>query len=204
MKRLRMVVAMAVALAALTASVSAASRDDGSWFASSGIEESVSENFEMWTMMADPKTKKEVREVCIPVSFTFDGESPAFTEGYKQVRATFSYGTDVAEGKYVCMGWFSAFDRYTGLSFESAGAERLGVSVSYEWSSEKKLRSSVTVVVTCPADYDGTMFYCGYEDLAINAAWHQLDPANKSYRIDELPYFGWHGDRYYFFSGSPR
>ena len=172
---------------------------DKAWFEQKGLTEATQKSFKMKTMMADPKTGKEVREVELPVTFELEEERASSKKGYKEVAATFTMDTNVTEGKYVCLGWYSAFDSYSGISFESAGKGVFDITMECKWSTISYPMQSVTIVVTCPEGYDQTIFYCGYENLAMHTAWKKLDMEKNSYTIDELPYFADKGKGYYFF-----
>ena len=144
-------------------------------------------------------------------------------EGYKIVTATWhddvSAGYDVA-GSNGGMYWKSAFDRYTGISFEFDsstnytnqgegytkegfitivhGDESYDVSVAFG-SEDNYPYYTRTVAVTCPVDYDGAVFYIGPWSSAKAEENNQIDYLERLYTIDELPAYG---DGYYFFSYS--
>ncbi len=184
--------------------VMAAEKQDTSFFEAQGLSEMTETSFTMKTSLGESKTGKYVKDVEIPVEFIFNGEKPASKSGYKTVSATFNYDVSVAEGKYGVYGYYSAFDRDSGINLESAGAKEFGASVSTESNHDKYPLYSFTITVTCPEDYYGTMFYCGYENEELYQAEKKLDVEHNSYRIDELPNFEKNGKNYYFFRGSDR
>lgn len=147
-------------------------------------------------------------------------------DGYKEVTMVCNRDGSGCEDVYRNAGydyggfwsWSSAFDRYTGTSFEfdssitytSAGEtsqkegfvtivngdESYDVSISFEtvnnWPDITR-----TITVTCPVDYDGVVFQIGYNDQEKIA--EEIDFTARLYTIDELPHYG---DGYYYFSYS--
>ncbi len=184
--------------------VMAAEPEDASFFEAQGLSEMTETSFTMKTSMGESKTGKYVKDVSIPVEFVFNGETPASKPGYKEVSATFNYDAAVTEGKYGLYGWYSAFDRDSGINLESAGAKEFNASVSTEVNNDKYPLYSRTITVTCPEDYYGTMFYCGYENEEMFKAADKLDIEHNSYRIDELPNYVKNGKKYYFFRGTDK
>lgn len=142
-------------------------------------------------------------------------------EGYKIVTAIFECDMSGVDEGLSPACWMSAFDRYTGTSFEfdstqiQEGESMLGgvqfdyegktydVSMEYgfEWNEEEQTRL-VVIDVTCPADYDGTVFQIGYSDLAINEANYAIDYSARLYTVDELPGYGSNGHTYLYYSAS--
>lgn len=137
-------------------------------------------------------------------------------DGYKKVSAVFVIDAKNCTGNGILF-WCSAFDRYTGTSFEfdSAVNEQLdgehtaqdgfvtirngneSYDVSIEFMTEGEgLLVTKTVSVTCPADYEGVMFQLGKDSLEQMTKNAEIDYAARLYTIDELPYFG--GDYQYF------
>lgn len=138
------------------------------------------------------------------------------TDGYKKVSAVFTIDASNCSGDGILF-WCSAFDRYTGTSFEfdSAvnqqldgehtsqdgfvtirnGDETYDVSVEFMTEGEGTLIKK-TVVVTCPADYEGAMFQIGKDSLEQMTQNAEIDYAARLYTIDELPYFS--GKYHYF------
>ena len=139
-------------------------------------------------------------------------------EGYKQVICTFV--NDFANSDAGYRFWSSAFDRYTGTSFEfdsettytdfGQSSNKAGfvtivngdvsydVSITFETVNEDP-QITKTITVTCPVDYDGVVFQIGYSDEALAEANGAIDYTARLYTIDELPAYG---DGYYYFSYS--
>lgn len=138
------------------------------------------------------------------------------TDGYKKVSAVFTIDASNCSGDGVLF-WCSAFDRYTGTSFEfdSAVNEQLNgehttqdgfvtiqngndsYDISVEFMTENEgVLITKTVTVTCPTDYDGVMFQFGKDSLEQMTKNAEIDYAARLYTIDELPYYG--GDYLYF------
>ncbi len=184
--------------------VMAADGQNVSFFEAQGLSEMTATSFTMKTSMGDPKTGKDIKDVMIPVEFVFNGEKPASRSGYKTVSATFNYDASVTESKYGLYGWYSAFDRDSGINLESAGAKEFKASVSIESDDDNYPVYSLTITVTCPEDYYGTMFYCGYENAEMYQAENKLDLEHNSYKIDELPNYVKNGKNYYFFRGNDK
>lgn len=137
-------------------------------------------------------------------------------DGYKKVSAVFTIDASNCSGDGILF-WCSAFDRYTGTSFEfdsavnqqlegehtaqdgfvtiQNGDEAYDVSVEFMTEGEGTLITK-TVVVTCPVDYDGVMFQLGKDSLEQMTKNAEIDYTARLYTIDELPYFG--GDYQYF------
>lgn len=154
-------------------------------------------------------------DVHVAVSETTEGVA----DGYKKVSAVFAIDAGNCTGDGILF-WCSAFDRYTGTSFEfdSAVNEQLdgehtaqdgfvtiqngdeSYDVSVEFMTEGEGTHIIkTVAVTCPADYEGVMFQIGKDSLEQMTANIEIDYAARLYTIDELPYYG---DGYLYFTVS--
>lgn len=154
-------------------------------------------------------------DVHVAVSETSEGVA----DGYRKVSAVFSIDAGNCTGDGILF-WCSAFDRYTGTSFEfdSAVNEQLdgehtaqdgfvtiqngdeSYDVSVEFMTEGEgMHIIKTVAVTCPADYEGVMFQIGKDSLEQMTANSEIDYAARLYTIDELPYYG---DGYLYFTVS--
>lgn len=142
-------------------------------------------------------------------------------DGYKEVILVYTRDAsavyDIA-GSNGLKNWGSAFDRYTGTSFEFDsettytvegetdhkdgfvtivnGDTSYDVSISFDGTNEYP-KFTDTITVTCPIDYDGVVFQIGYSDSKLTEANQAIDYTARLYTIDELPYFG---DGYYYFS----
>lgn len=131
------------------------------------------------------------------------------TDGYKKVSAVFTIDASNCSGDGILF-WASAFDRYTGTSFEfdsavntqlegehtaqdgfvtiQNGDETYDVSVEFMTEGEGT-QITKTIAVTCPADYEGVMFQLGKDSLEQMTKNIEIDYAARLYTIDELPYF---------------
>lgn len=138
-------------------------------------------------------------------------------DGFKKVSALFVINASNNTGDH-CKYWSSAFDRYTGTSFEfdnagtytlkgdyaakegfvavQNGDEYYDVSIAFETDNQYPILYK-TVTVTCPVDYDGTVFQIGYVSPELDEKNSQIDYAARLYTIDELPYYG---DGYLYFT----
>lgn len=134
--------------------------------------------------------------------------------GQKTVTATFSLRLDDNPGD-TALFWTSAFDRYTGASFEFAGDAvqpdlpagfvrlpvgdgHCDVALSFHDSGDYPALVR-TVTVTCPADYDGTVFQLGYSSAELSDAALPFETSGEAYTIDQLPNYG---SGYLYFSCS--
>lgn len=137
------------------------------------------------------------------------------TDGYKKVSAVFVIDVSNCTGDGI-LYWCSAFDRYTGTSFEfdSAVNQQLNTpatqdgfvtiqngdetyDISVEFMTEGKgTFFTQKITVTCPADYEGAMFQIGTSSLEQLTKNAEIDYAARLYTIDELPFFG--GEYLYF------
>ena len=111
-----------------------------------------------------------------------------------------------SDGSYPMM-WLSAFDRKSGTSFESADGKHITIENedgSFDISCEFKSslvypRLIRQCTVTCPKDYDGTVFQLGYASMALRDENEKLDYSSQLYKVDELPYFD-NGHTYRYFA----
>lgn len=108
--------------------------------------------------------------------------------------------------------WTSAFDRYTGTSFEfstgvtytdrgetdtNTGYAQIllndgsyaDVSIDFTVYNDYPIVEK-TITVICPADYDGTVFQIGYDCAAMVEATTEVMAEETLHRMDELPYVG--------------
>lgn len=151
----------------------------------------------------------------VVVTETTDGVD----DGYKKVTASFTtdYSAVYDVGGSGVWYWTSAFDRYTGTSFEFDptltvtdpgetnrkegfativnGDDSYNVAIAFETISNYPVIDN-NVTVTCPVDYDGVVFQIGYDDDKLMEE-DTIDYSARFYTIDELPFFG---DQYVYFS----
>jgi len=153
------------------------------------------------------KTMGSDSEIDIINSISITETTDGCPEGYKKVIAAFKTDPEAPSHHY----WYSTFDRYTGYSFEfsteptsgvDTGSARtlldyeINVDIGVEFDfSDAEMRY---VKITCPKDYDGTVFYGGYASDELGEELQKFDfSGNKIYTIDQLPYWG---SEYRFFS----
>lgn len=187
-----------------------------SWFDSHGLTITPQGEFTYTTMSVDfddndTGTFDVLTKVVI--TETTDGVE----DGYKKVTAVFTEDvSDSPEDSY--WNYISAFDRYTGISFEfdtetayteaeetvakedfvtiSNGEKSYNVSIKFEGvNAFPDMEETVTVI--CPIDYDGTVFQIGYCDSKQIEEQEKIDLTARLYTIDEFPYYG---EGYYYFS----
>lgn len=140
-------------------------------------------------------------------------------EGFKKVSMRFTIDVSDNTGNGY-QYWSSAFDRYTGTSFEfdssmthvnpgdhvtkegfvtiQNGDTSYDVSITFDSENQYPI-SYKTITVTCPVDYDGTVFQIGYASPELIEQNQQIDFAARLYTIDELPAYG---DGYLYFTNS--
>ena len=194
------------------------------WFSEHGLVITPQGDFTYNAMAYDPE-RNDLELFPIYANAVITETTDGVEEGYKQVRIVFEkdasaiYDVENESGHRV---WYSAFDRYTGISFafDSTGAalaagdtfyregfisipngdESYDVSISFESENNHPYYTEI-VTVTCPVDYDGAVFYIGPSDSKKKEANSRIDYSARLYTIDELPFYG---DGYYFFSYSNR
>lgn len=199
--------------------------DDGSetedtitWFDSKGLTITPQGEFTYTTMSVDIDDN-DVETFEVPSKVVITETTEGVEEGYKKVVAVFN--EDVMDcPEYSYWNYISAFDRYTGTSFEfdpetvytetedevlnegfvtiGKGEESYNISLSIEGVNEFPDMEE-TITVTCPIDYDGVVFQIGYCDSEMIAAYAEMDMAARLYTIDEFPFYG---EGYYYFSYS--
>ena len=133
--------------------------------------------------------------VNVAISETIEGAD----EGLKKVTAVYTVDmSNMPEEVTGCRWNTSSFDRYTGTYFrgnaKTKDAVRIGdeyydIRTEYEQENNWPL-SIVTYTVTCPADYDGTVFQFGYTSPEKGEEYDKNDYTARLYTMDELPYYG--------------
>ncbi len=141
------------------------------------------------------------------VSETIEGCEP----GTKKVIGHFAIDYSNEEKNVAFEAWVDAFDRYTGTSFMSgspltinaktkateleqpitidtpSGSKEIFMEVESKMDKKNKVMNR-TITITCPTDYDGTVFMVGYSSRALA---EQLDfeaLASRKIPVDELPF----------------
>lgn len=144
-----------------------------------------------------------------PAFVTLEENHDDCKDGYKNVVATCSFRRDAGtEGM-----WISAFDKYTGYTFECSdhsfelyeGCNDLNYSakdfkvgdhdVHVEWtfiSEQKDQITTFTLIVKCPEEYNGCVFQFGPENHDSKIDYCDLD--HQLYDINEI---GYGSNKYY-------
>ncbi len=157
--------------------------------------------FEFTTMMIDQENSEDVKEEPVTAAVTITENTDDTAPGYKNVCAAFviDYSQSKDDGRHPLI-WVSAFDKETGISFESAdqgpitiesAGRSYDIAISFEGEREYP-RAYRYVKVTCPEDYNGTIFQIGYASLKMREENDKIDYHSGRYKIDELPYYGSH------------
>lgn len=127
-------------------------------------------------------------------------------EGHKKVICTVTSDVSESLNNDNVWIWISAFDRYTGTSFEydgiadiSYGDRTYDVGMVFKGGEGFPLWTD-TLTVTCPEDYDGTVFQIGYFDSFLAEENAATDYNGKFITIDETPAFDLNGHEYKYFS----
>lgn len=137
-------------------------------------------------------------------------------DGFKNVDAFFTVDLSELPEGYRFSSWQIAFDKYTGTSFEyyqnegdrqpaeftfDCMGDEICVQMSYDSIRDDETgKLTIIIRVTCPEDYDGTVFQMGYSDIEINEADQNWLYSERIYTLDELPGFDTNGHRYCYFS----
>ena len=193
----------------------AASHSD--WFADHGLSLSdASDKFTFNTMKNDGESDTEEFEVSSKVSITESTENVA--DGYKLVTAKFVHDISGSDGDRGIIA-DGAFDRYTGTFFgfgvdkpeqdDDSKADIDGfiriTDGSYKYDimivSSQEVNAPIvtkTITICCPKDYDGTVFFAGYDSLELDSEESGLDMSERLYTFDELPFMDDGHDMYYF------
>lgn len=206
-----------VVIAALCLSVFGCAADK-TWFEEQGLELTpVGSVTYITTEHNDSGDENEIEltaDVSVSESMTEDG--------YKVVTCEYVCDVSPVSEDYHFTQWQSAFDKYTGTSFEFSGepassdtgdmagdyvfdcnGKDIDVTMAYEVERDDSADTvTVRIMVTCPEDYDGTVFQLGYSDTDINAANAKIDYSAGGHIISELPGYDTNGHDYYYFAFS--
>jgi len=197
----------------LAAGIVAGCSTQKTWFEVHGLK--FSESNDVTLVTKTYKDGEDMGEAELSVNVTVS--ETMMDNGLKEVTAFYKYDTSkVAEGASPSL-WQSAFDMYTGTSFEfdpnsakknelySGGVEfgfngkKINVKMEYAVVSDINGKPITKISVTCPQDYDGVVFQLGYCDKEIIATNSAIDYSARTYTIDELPGFDGNGKTYYYF-----
>ncbi len=180
-----------------------------SWFKDAGIKITPQGDFKFKTLSKDGKTERDVTG-----NISIEETTKGAPEGCKKVKAVIKSKME-AEGYW----WLSVFDRYTGTSFEFGdkllstpnydgvkkgyvcilhGDDWYDIAVDFYFGG-KELDKTSTVTVTCPADYDGTVFQIGYSSEDIGDEFGKID-LDVLHTIDEFPAYDSNGHEYLYYS----
>lgn len=211
-----------------TTETSAASNNRGTvdtsssdWFDKSGLKITQQGDFTLTAQMIF-YSDNSVQDIEIPCNIEITETTEGAPEGYKYVFGVFTVDYSEYDDLYEnwdFVSWFSAFDRYTGTSFESDPSATYGDSqtpgvipieydgktydITYLFGYTKKSGvATISVTVTCPEDYEGTVFQCGSGPWEVVDEYSQMDLSEKLYTIDELPYYDSNGYPYFYFSNT--
>lgn len=192
-----------------------AARSD--WFGDHGLTLSdTSDKFTFKTMKNDGESDTEEMEVSSKVTITESTEN--VQDGYKLVTAKFVHDISDSDGDRGIIA-DGAFDKYTGTFYgfsvkrpEQDDDNKADVEDftritdgSYHYDifimNSEEVNAPIvtkTITVCCPKDYDGTVFFAGYDSLELNAQEEELDMSARLYTFDELPFLNDEHDMYYF------
>ncbi len=184
-----------------------AAASDGSWFMDHGLKfTSTGKGYVYDASLI--KDKVDVKDINVAAGGEIMEDTDDCEDGYKHVTGLFivDYSDETDDGSYPMM-WLSAFDRKSGTSFESADGKHITIENeggSFDISCEFKSslvypRLIRQCTVTCPKDYDGTVFQLGYASMALRDENEKLDYSSQLYKVDELPYFD-NGHTYRYFA----
>ena len=192
---------------------------NNTFMSQNGLTVSMQKDFDFETAQNDGEQDISEFEVNGDVLITEKAQSDK--EGYKEITCFFTLDMSQKEEDLQYSAWVCAFDRYTGTAFapnpeninENGLIENdaefdyenntfdIHVEYGYQWTEEIHTLV-ICICVTCPEDYDGTVFQVGYADMEMNEANAQLDYDGNTYTIDQLPGFDTNGHQYFYFTES--
>ena len=140
----------------------------------------------------------------VPIDISVELGEELTGENRKTVTAVFYVNYPDAPGDSNPSLWISAFDRYTGTSFECPGVIDMDISCSFDWGERVNKTQAVTVTVTCPLNYDGTIFQFSYNDQRLREENSKVDLNSRLFKINELPYYHNNGCDSLYFAVSDR
>lgn len=82
------------------------------------------------------------------------------------------------------------------------GSDDYYIAVVSDQKTEEPMITK-TISIICPNDYDGAVFFSGYSSLEMDKDLKELDPAERLYTFDELPFMDNGHDCYYFIYETP-
>lgn len=191
------------------------------WLEANGIIISSQGDFQCNLYGFDYDTSEATGDFWADVNVVISETTDGVDDGFKKVSAVFTQDMSNNTGNGYDK-WISAFDRYTGTSFEfdssmgtlftqkgqqtadegfatiQNGDEYYDVSLAFKVDNQYPIIYD-TLTVTCPVDYDGTVFQIGYSSPELAEKDSQIDYSARLYTIDELPHYG---DGYLYFTMS--
>ena len=190
------------------------------WLEEHGIVISKQGDYTMPFALTSNDRKRDVGEIELPTSVNVTEETDGCPDGYKKVIAVFnSNKSSVGNNRF--QGWDSVFDRYTGYLFEytnelsitsnanpevhtnggviiEANGKEYDVSVEFNTKQNGNFFER-KIIVTCPIDYDGAVFYHGFYSIALEKETNEkCDFSKQLYKVDEHPCFNDEHTCYYF------
>lgn len=194
------------------------------WLASNGLEITKQSDFDSFTTAVHPPKKREtIGEMKFPATISIKETTDGCDEGYKKI--VIKLEIDPSPSGSNGFTFFSApLDRYTGTEFREPmgetglemttrthsveGHEYLtfmsnGESIDIDKTCVNEMVGKKHVEMTtvvCPEDYDGTIFSVGYYDYDLEDESDASGTAERVHRMDETPFFGTNGHKYYYFS----
>ncbi|MBO5552054.1 MAG: hypothetical protein J5966_08845, partial [Lachnospiraceae bacterium] len=177
------------------------------WFADQGLSLSdTADSFTFRTMKNDGENDTDEMKVSSRITITETTEN--VEDGYKAVTAVLVHDISDSDGERGIIA-DGVFDRYTGTfyGFENEQPEQDEDSKSdkedfiritdgdthYDIAIKTEQEVNAPMItkkihVVCPSDYDGAVFFVGYDSLELDARFKELDPAKRLYTFDELPF----------------
>jgi hypothetical protein len=192
-----------------------ATEEELTWFEEQGLAITAQGDFTYVATAYDANDATNTEtEFEVPASVTITETTDGVEDGYKNVIAVFTSDMSGSPEGYGWGNWASAFDRYTGTSFEydnttlydtaskagyitiQNGEDSYEVSIAFDTQWNESIQI-FTITVTCPVDYDGAVFQIGNNSPTLIEINDTIDYSARLYTIDELPFYG---DGYYYFS----
>lgn len=191
--------------------------DKSDWLSEHSITLSPGNEFSFHTMMNDKI--QDTSEVLVNGTINVTESEAVSYSGYKEVICNFVYDLSNADEAGVLED--GAFDRYTGIQFctEKEYQEMLAEKHPAEYENFVRIENgedyfdvNVTteldvdfptmtkkMSIICPEDYDGIIFYTGYDSLALEEEDKELEKINDLRSFDETAFYN-NGHEYVFFS----
>ncbi len=176
------------------------------WIAENQIVITPQGDFSQVGNLYNSYTYELVDTLASPAHITITETTENVADGYKKVIATKTVDAAYADEygfNTAYKAWFSAFDKYTGYSFEATtgtgsrensfliNANGKEYDISFQFHTTGPADNATAIIeIICPVDYDGTVFQVGPASLYDELVWSTLDMSERLYTIDEFPFFG--------------